>query len=59
LLGGEKNAHDYLRYARLLDSRAEIPEALETIYRRCAKLEPGAARRWTWLANYLASFVES
>jgi len=57
LLGGEKYAHDYLRFARLLDDRQQIPGALKEIYARCATLPPDIARRWVWLANYLASFV--
>jgi hypothetical protein len=59
LLGGEKNAHDYLRYARLLDGRQQIPGALKEIYARCGTLPPDIARRWAWLGNYLASFVYS
>jgi hypothetical protein len=59
LLGGEKYAHDYLRFARLLDDRPAIPAALKEIYTRCATLPPDVARRWVWLANYLASFVYS
>ena len=57
LLGGEKDAHDYLKYARLLSNRDRIPDALKDIHIRCGKLPPAVARRWTWLANYLASFV--
>ena len=59
LLGGEKYAHDYLHYARLLDDRAQIPSALKEIYARCGTLPPDVARRWAWLGNYLASFVYS
>jgi hypothetical protein len=58
LLGGEKLAHDYLRYARLLDRRDQIPAALGQMYAHCARLPVPAARRWAWLANYLASFAE-
>jgi hypothetical protein len=42
-----------------LDDRAQIPGALKDIYGRCASLPPDVARRWVWLANYLASFVYS
>jgi hypothetical protein len=59
LLGGEKLARDYLRYARLVDRPAEIPAALPQMYANCAKNPITVARRWAWLANYLASFVES
>jgi hypothetical protein len=57
LLGGADQARDYLRFARLLDDRARIPDALKSISARCATLPPDAARRWIWLANYLASFI--
>jgi len=59
LLGGEKYAHDYFRYARLLDDRRQIASALQEIYKRCAASPPDIARRWVWLANYLASFIYS
>jgi hypothetical protein len=60
VLGGEKEAHDYLRYARLLKKdRDRIASALKDIYVRCGKLPPGAARRWTWLANHLATLIYS
>jgi hypothetical protein len=36
LLGGERYAKDYLRYARLLDNRAKIPAAPEEIRGRVA-----------------------
>jgi hypothetical protein len=58
LLGGETLARDYLRYARLLDRRAQIPAALREMYANCGKLPVAPARRWAWLANYLASFAE-
>ena len=56
LLGGEDCARDYLKYARLVDSPRRIPAAMNSIHTRCAALPPAAARRWVWLANYLASF---
>lgn len=59
LLGGNKYAHDYLRYARLTENRQDIPNVLKDIYSRCGSLPPDAARRWVWLANYLASFSYS
>ena len=57
LLGGEGSGHDFLRYARLLENRGKIPPALKEINVRLGTLPPEAARRWTWLANFLASFV--
>ncbi len=57
LLGGVDNARDFLRFARLLSDRNQIPAALPSIYGRLALLPPDAARRWCWLANQLASFV--
>jgi hypothetical protein len=56
LLGGVEYAHDYLRYARLSEPQDIIP-VLTEIYKRCASLPPEPARRWAWLANYLASSV--
>lgn len=58
LLGGANQAQDYLRYARLLETREKIPQGLMEIYKRSATLPPKAAQRWNWLANYLASFIE-
>jgi hypothetical protein len=58
LLGGPQAARDYLRFARLLPARAEIPGALKDIYTRLGKLPPHQARRWVWLANFLTSFLE-
>ncbi len=57
LLGGVDNARDFLRFARLLSDRSKIPAALTSIYGRLASLPPDAARRWSWLANHLASFI--
>ena len=57
LLGGSGSGGDYLRFARLVDDRAKIPAALPELNARAAALPPEPARRWTWLANYLASFV--
>jgi hypothetical protein len=60
LLGGEKRARlRYLRFAKLLDRRDQIPASLPDMYANCGKLPVPAARRWAWLANYLASFVEA
>ena len=68
LLGGPKYAHDFLGYARLSDNRSKMKsgnggeglgtvpaKALKEIYARCGSLPPDVARRWVWLANYLAS----
>jgi len=55
LLGGEQHARDYLRYARLRLDRAAIPAALADIQSRVGQLSSPCARRWMWLANYLAS----
>jgi hypothetical protein len=57
LLGGVDNARDFLRFARFLNDRKQIPTALPSIYGRLASLPPDAARRWCWLANHLASFI--
>ncbi len=57
LLGGESHAHAYVTYAGLKDAPGRIPQALEDIYKRCGSLPPQAARRWAWLANFLASMV--
>lgn len=57
LLGGADHARDFVRFARLLADRKQIPAALTSIYGRLASLPPDAARRWCWLANQLASFV--
>lgn len=57
LLGGVDHARDFVRFARLLDDREEIPAALTSIYGRLDSLPPDAARRWCWLANQLASFI--
>ena len=58
LLGGTDQARDFLRYARLVGDRPRIPAALPEMYSRLHTLPPEAARRWCWLANQLASFVE-
>ncbi|MHB0998665.1 MAG: hypothetical protein ACYC27_05410 [Armatimonadota bacterium] len=57
LLGGEKSARDFLRYARMRTDSKQVPDALKDIYSRLRKLPPDVARRWTWLADYLSSFV--
>ncbi len=58
LLGGEKEAGEYLRFARRpKEDRGSVPDAVNAIVARCAKLPPDAARRWIWLANHLASLV--
>ena len=57
LLGGEGSGRDFLRYARLLENRDKIPTALAEISVRLPTLPPEAARRWIWLANFLASFA--
>ena len=63
LLGGRSHASDFIRFAGLLDARfpekrKEIPAAITSIYGRLPALPPDAARRWCWLANQLASFVD-
>jgi hypothetical protein len=68
LLGGPKNAQDFLRYVRLANAPSNksaenggarlgtvSPEILREIYTRCGSSPPDVARRWGWLANYLAS----
>ncbi len=57
LLGGAEQAKDYLRLARSIEDHAQIPDALKSVYARCARVPPDAARRWAWLATYLASFT--
>ncbi|MCP4641512.1 MAG: hypothetical protein GY851_13805, partial [bacterium] len=60
LLGGETAARDFLRCAmaaRAPDDREVLSDAVSGIYRRVASLSDAAARRWTWLANCLASLV--
>lgn len=57
LLGGADAAREYLAFARLLDDRAKIPAALESIRKRLSGLQGEPARRWIWLANHLASFI--
>ena len=59
LLGGEECARDYLRFARLRDNRAAIPQALGDVLERVGKLPRGPARRWAWLADFLASLSYS
>ena len=62
LLGGEGAARNFLRYAvagRSPGDREALPAAVSDIYRRVAALPGAAARRWTWLANYLASLMKS
>ena len=57
LLGGVGMGGDYLRYARLLDDRAKLPVALAEMHARAVKLPPDPARRWVWLANFLALYA--
>ena len=57
LLGGPTRAREYLGFARLIDRREEIHEALRSMRRIASDLDGRPAQRWTWLANYLASFV--
>jgi len=57
LLGGPERARRYLEIARLIDDRPRIAEALVEARRIAAGLDGRPAQRWTWLCNYLASFV--
>ena len=57
MLGGTQAAREFLRLARTLDDRGRLPAALVAVRRRAASLPAEPARRWTWLANYLASFA--
>ena len=57
LLGGPDLARQYLQFARLIDRREEIAQALGAMRRIAASLDGRPAQRWVWLANYLASFV--
>ncbi|MHB0960371.1 MAG: hypothetical protein ACYC0X_08795 [Pirellulaceae bacterium] len=56
-LGGREHAAKFLAIARLIDQRERIPEALKEARRIAANLDGRAAQRWTWLCNYLASFI--
>ena len=61
LLGGEAAAHDFMRYAtdaRTPQRRSDIPAMLRDIYRRVGSMADAPARRWGWLANYLASVLD-
>ncbi|HQK95234.1 MAG TPA: twin-arginine translocation signal domain-containing protein [Armatimonadota bacterium] len=57
LLGGPERARRFLEIARLIDHREQIPEALADGRRIAADLSGRPAQRWTWLCNYLASFI--
>jgi hypothetical protein len=57
LLGGEEAAKAFLNFSRMTSDVKKIPGALKDIYKRCAKLPPDEARRWTWLAKFLASSI--
>jgi len=56
-LGGPELAREFLRVARLIDHREQITEALRRARTVAARLDGRPAQRWTWLANYLASFI--
>ena len=58
-LGGEQAAKVFLKYGRMKSDVEQVPGALKDIYKRCAKLPPDAARRWIWLAKFLASSIYS
>lgn len=58
LLGGEKQAQEYLRFARLVADPPRISQALQQIYAHCGAAKPPAiAHRWAWLGEYLGSYV--
>ncbi len=57
LLGGEEAARDFMRYARMRTNREQVPGALKDIYSRIGQSPPDVARRWAWLASYLAASV--
>jgi len=58
LLGGEDQAKDFLRFARLKQAGpSDIDKAVQDICRRCGKLPRPAARRWAWLAQFLESLI--
>lgn len=57
LLGGEKDAADFVRFARMRADGGQAAEALKDIHGRIGRYSPDVARRWTWLANYLAMSV--
>ncbi|OGV63998.1 MAG: hypothetical protein A3K19_04325 [Lentisphaerae bacterium RIFOXYB12_FULL_65_16] len=58
LLGGVEPATAFAEFARRCRQPARIPDALTEIRRRMAGLDAAAARRWTCLAAWLASFAE-
>ena len=58
LLGGPTHAREYLELAKLARDPARVRAALPRIYQRCGILDPGAARRWAWLGNFLASCTQ-
>jgi hypothetical protein len=60
-LGGPELARRFAEFAGRVRAPAGIPEAIEAAYATVGQLQrqPAAARRWTWLANYLASFLDS
>lgn len=57
LLGGNEYGRRFLECARTSGDGRQVAEALKEIYTICAKLPLDAARRWSWLANFLASSV--
>jgi hypothetical protein len=57
LLGGEAEAREFLDLARSRSKGPETAKALGRIYERLGTLPAPAARRWSWLATYLSSFV--
>ncbi len=58
-LGGAGLARRFVDLALRVRTPARIPEALDECYATIGKLPPAAARRWTWLATCLASFLDS
>jgi hypothetical protein len=54
-LGGPELAREYVRIAGLLGQPEAIAAELPFVRRTAGRLDGAAARRWAWLANYLAS----
>ncbi|NIR00549.1 MAG: hypothetical protein GTN78_10170 [Gemmatimonadales bacterium] len=55
LLGGPALAREYVGIARLIDRPMEAETGVHRARQIAATMESAVARRWTWLANYVAS----
>lgn len=57
LLGGHKRGEEFLRHSRTFGDSEGVEKSLKEIHALCAKAPADTARRWTWLADLLASSV--